>query len=416
MADPSRHSQHLLLGVDLGTSGMRLVLVDDRGGLQYQGSSDYPGAFVEATAWQQGLVRLCQAVPRHLREAVAGLAVAGTSGTIVAVDRRNVPLGPALAYNAVQPRWARRCGELAAPDHPAASASSTLARALTLLERYPAARGLRHQAEWLAGWLLGNWRWGDAHNSLKLGWDPLLGGWSGSIAQQPWSSLLPQVVTPGTVLGTVQPRVAATLGLPPTVRVVAGTTDGNAAVLAVNPQPGDGVTVLGTTLVLKQLCPAPLHGPGLYNHPLAEQWLAGGASNSGGGVLRRYFSDSTLASLSRQIDPRQPSGLRYRPLPGIGERFPVDDPALAPLVEPRPVSDALFLQGLLEGIATIEAQGWQQLAACGAPRLQRVITVGGGARNPVWRRIRQAAVGCPVLNRPSVPLACGAARLARSAL
>ena len=416
MADQSQHPEHLLLGLDLGTSGMRLMLTDATGCLRYQSSSDYPGAFAESHAWQQGLLRLCRAVPQRLREAVVGLAVAGTSGTIVALNRSNMPLGPALAYNEAQPQWARHCGELVAPGHPAASASSTLARALTLLEHYPEAQGLRHQGEWLAGWLLGNWQWGDAHNSLKLGWDPLLGGWSGCIPQQPWFSLLPQVVTPGTVLGRIHPRVAAILGLPPTLRVVAGTTDGNAAVLAVNPQPGDGVTVLGTTLVLKQLCPAPLHGPGIYNHPLAQQWLAGGASNSGGGVLRRYFSSSTLATLSRQINPRQPSGLHYRPLLGVGERFPVDDPTLAPRLEPRPVSDALFLQGLLEGIAAIEAQGWQQLAACGAPPLQRVITVGGGARNPVWRRIRQTAIGRPVLNRPSLPPACGAAQLARSAL
>ena len=78
------------------------------------------------------------------------------------------------------------------------------------------------------------------------------------------------------------------------------------------------------------------------------------------------------------------------------------------------MSDALFLQGLLEGIAAIEAQGWQQLAACDALWLQRVITIGAGARNPVWRPIRQATIGRPVLNHPSVPLACGAAQWAQN--
>ena len=406
----------LLLGVDVGTSGLRLVLMDATGCLHHQSSCSYPGLFVEPLAWQQGIIHLCQAIPGELRGSVTGLAVAGTSGTLVAVNQNGEPLGCALAYHEAQPRWGSRCRQLADPHHPAASANSTLARALTLLERHPEARGLRHQAEWLVGWLLDDWRWGDAHNSLKLGWDPLLGRWSGCIAQEWWFPLLPEVVAPGTVLGRIRPAVAATLKLPTSLRVVAGTTDGNAAVLAVNPRLGDGVTVLGTTLVLKQLCPTPLHGPGLYNHPLDGQWLAGGASNSGAGVLRHFFNDDALASLSRQIDPQQSSGLSYRPLLGVGERFPVDDPTLTPQLEPRPVSDALFLQGLLEGIATIEAEGWKQLQTCGAPPLQRVITVGGGARNPIWRRIREAAIGRPVLNRPSVPLACGAARLARRVL
>ncbi|MYK90620.1 MAG: sugar kinase, partial [Synechococcus sp. SB0669_bin_8] len=93
-------------------------------------------------------------------------------------------------------------------------------------------------------------------------------------------------------------------------------------------------------------------------------------------------------------------------------RFPVDDPQLMPCLEPRPVSDALFLQGLLEGIAAIEARGWARLQALGAPAVQRVLTVGGGARNPTWRQLRQQALGCPVLNRPHASTACGAARLA----
>ncbi|MYE21366.1 MAG: hypothetical protein F4X84_03095 [Synechococcus sp. SB0662_bin_45] len=55
-----------------------------------------------------------------------------------------------------------------------------------------------------------------------------------------------------------------------------------------------------------------------------------------------------------------------------------------PCLEPRPVGDALFLQGLLE--CRHEAQGWARLQALGAPAVQRVLTVGGGAQNPTWRQ------------------------------
>jgi sugar (pentulose or hexulose) kinase len=142
----------------------------------------------------------------------------------------------------------------------------------------------------------------------------------------------------------------------------------------------------------------------------------GGASNAGGGVLRQFFTDQDLEQLSRQINPDQPSGLQLRPLPRRGERFPIDDPDLEPLLGPRPVSDALFLQGLLEGLAAIERDGWQRLQALGAPPIGRVISLGGGARNPQWRRIRERFLGMPVANRPNLSAAAGMARLALRAL
>jgi sugar (pentulose or hexulose) kinase len=221
----------------------------------------------------------------------------------------------------------------------------------------------------------------------------------------------------GEVVGCLQPGAAQALGLPQTCRVVAGTTDANAAVLAADPQERDGVAVLGTTLVLKQWSPRPIEGPGVSCHRLAGRWLVGGASNAGAGVLRRFYSDSELTELSRQIDPKRNSGLQLRPLPCRGERFPLDDPTLEPVLEPRPVSDVLYLQGLLEGLARIEAAGWRRLQALGAPAVERVITVGGGAVNPQWRQIRaQLLGGLPVLNRPGLSAALGMARLAATAL
>ncbi|MDA0257344.1 MAG: FGGY-family carbohydrate kinase, partial [Cyanobacteria bacterium] len=132
-------------------------------------------------------------------------------------------------------------------------------------------------------------------------------------------------------------------------------------------------------------------------------------------ILRQFFSDEQLVELSRQINPETDSGLAYRPLPRRGERFPVDDPSLEPLLEPRPVSDALFLHGLLDGLAEIEARGWARLTELGAEPPNRVITLGGGARNPQWRRIRERRIGCPVVSCDQPP-AAGAARLALGAL
>ncbi len=76
---------------------------------------------------------------------------------------------------------------------------------------------------------------------------------------------------------------------------MAGTTDSNAAVLATDPGDDDGITVLGTTLVMKRFTALPIHAPGITSHRVGGRWLCGGASNAGAGVLRQFFSDEPTA-------------------------------------------------------------------------------------------------------------------------
>ena len=427
-------AEPLGLGVDLGSSGLRLALIAPGGSVLAERASPYPAAFEDPAGWRDGLLALCAGLPAELRQRVAAIAVDGTSGTLLLcrADGQPAPggLGLALPYHRACPEQAMAAAALVGPEGaqtPAATASGSLARALALLDAAaqstmadalppPCPGLLRHQADWLMGWLLADWRWGEEGNNLRLGWDLEAGAWQGAIARQPWSGALPRICASGSVLGPLAGGVAAALGLPRTCQVVAGSTDASAAVLAADPQSGDGVAVLGTTLALKQFSPRPIRAPGVSCQRLAGQWLVGGASNAGAGVLRRFFRDDQLAELSRQIDPRRPSGLELRPLPRPGERFPVDDPCLEPVLEPRPVSDALYLQALLEGLARIECDGWRRLEALGAPPIRRVISLGGGARNPQWRAIRQRLLGLPVLNRPEASAARGMARLALSAI
>ena len=405
------------LGIDLGTSGLRLALMDRSGTLLAERSANYPRCFEDPQGWREGVVALCAELPQELRDRVVAVAVDGTSGTVLACAANGDPWGQALPYFLACSEQASAAAVLAgSASAPAASASGSLARLLRLLDGSGSSSLLmRHQADWLSGWLLGDWRFGEEGNNLRLGWDLGRQCWQGAIAEQPWSAALPEVVRSGAVLGPLSQNARSALGLPAPCQVVAGSTDANAAVLAADPQPGDGVTVLGTTLVLKQFAAQPLAGPGISCHRVAGRWLVGGASNAGAGVLRQFFSDALLVELSRQIDPRSSSGLALRPLPRPGERFPVDDPTLEPVLEPRPISDALYLQGLLEGLARIEAQGWAALQRLGAEPVQRVISLGGGARNPQWRMIRQRILGVPVLNRPQCSAASGMARLALSA-
>ncbi|MBD2548825.1 sugar kinase [Microcystis elabens FACHB-917] len=426
----------LYLGVDLGSSGLRLAVLADAGepggdpaspvlGLQ----APYPGRFEDPSAWRQGLIDLLAAVPGEIRRRVVALAIDGTSGTLLACGPGGrllpAPLADALPYHQACPEQAGAIALLLAADtmawadHPASSSSGSLARALRLLDR---AREmglgtgllLRHQADWLMGWLLDDWRWGEEGNNVRLGWDLQHSRWLAGVAEGLGDAVLPQIRSGGSRLGRLAPAVATCLGLPADCQVVAGSTDANAAVLAADPQEGDGITVLGTTLVLKQFVAAPLAGAGLSNHRVGGRWLAGGASNAGAGILRRFFDDAQIAELSRQITPDRPTGLALRPLSRRGERFPVDDPELEPILEPRPASDARYLQALLEGLTAIEVAGWRRLRELGAPALRRVISVGGGARNSLWRALRARALGIPVLNRPKRTAALGMALMARA--
>lgn len=415
--------RELALGVDFGTSGVRLAIHDPAGQTLIERGLAYAGPFQYPQTWRQSFLDLLFQIPSDLKQQIKAISLAGTSGTLLLCgqDGRLLPgpLSEALPYHqACEEQLPKIRRLLGATLHPSSQASGSLARALRLLEQsgvsdQPTHLLIRHQADWLMGWLLGNWRWGEEGNNLRLGWDLIGQRWMGSLAEAPWSRALPEIVASGTRLGPVAHKLASAIGLCETCQVIAGTTDANAAVLAADPAEDEGITVLGSTLVLKQFVPGPIQAAGLNCHRVNGRWLLGGASNTGAAVLSRYFNSSMLEELSRQIDPKRSSQLKLRPLLCRGERFPIDDPQLEPILEPRPVSDARFLQGLLEGITAIEKEGWQRFRELGAPPIQRVITLGGGARNPQWRLLRQRALGLPIRNRPDLSAAQGMARLAQ---
>lgn len=89
---------------------------------------------------------------------------------------------------------------------------------------------------------------------------------------------------------------------------------------------------MGSTLAIKLLSTKRVEDArfGVYSHRLDDKWLVGGASNTGGAVLRKIFSDEQLEKLSEEINPAEASDLDYYPLQSSGERFPVADPNMKP--------------------------------------------------------------------------------------
>ena len=413
------------LGLDLGTSGARALAIDDVGAVVASASCAMPapleaedgGRLQDPAVWREAAFGALAEVARNCAGRIRALAVDGTSGTLLLCDDAGRPQGPARMYNdASAAPLAARIAALAPPESAAHGATSPLARLLVMQDERPAACQALHQADWLAGQLTGRFGLSDDNNALKLGWDPVRRLWPDWLDRLGTRrELLPEVVPPGTPLGLLLPEIEAALGLDAGCLVVAGTTDGCASFLATGAaERGDGVTALGSTLTIKLLSERPVFAPeyGVYSHRIGEQWLAGGAANTGGAALLRFFTPERIAELTPALRPDTPTGLDWHPLPGRGERFPIADPNLT--FEPaRPDDDATFLQGLLEGIAAIEARAYALLAALGGPPLRSVRTVGGGASNPVWGRIRTDRLGVPLLEPTSLEAAYGAALLAR---
>ena len=425
------------LGVDFGTSGARAVVVNAQGTIEAE--SQYPFGVnlsgVEiAMNWQTALFALIAQIPMKLRREVRAIAIDGTSSTVLLCDAAGSLVEPPMLYNdgrgaAVMPELRA----IAPPTHTVLSATSSLAKLLWMrqLPCFSKARYFLHQADWLAFLLHGQLGVSDYHNALKLGYDVerlCYPAWitnALSRASTP-SQLLPKVLTPGTPIGEVTAGIASRFELQRDCIVCAGTTDSIAAFLASGARsPGEAVTSLGSTLVLKLLSRNRVEDSrfGIYSHrfPLQEGvegglWLTGGASNTGGAVLRQFFTDSQLEQLSCQIDGSKASHLDYYPLPKAGDRFPINDPHLPPRLEPRPDEPIEFLHGLLESLARIEAHGYHLLQKLGATPLRQVYTAGGGAANPSWAKIRARHLKVPLVPPVHTAAAYGTALLAMRGL
>lgn len=404
----------LYVGIDLGTSGARAVVIDNQEKLISSGKAAIDGNHRSPVNWRRAMESaLDEALSAVRRQNVHALAVDGTSGTVLAVDHMGLPLADALMYND-PPSDINAEAKIAAVSGPGITPGlPALLRAQSFLALRPAR--ILHQADWLAFLFSGRFV-SDDNNALKTGYSSLGRTWPEWMAVLDLSNLLPEVAEPGTIVGTITQDAANRFGLAPQTLVIAGTTDGCASFLASGAsEPGDAVSVLGTTLTLKLLSDKRINAPefGIYSHRLLGSWLAGGASNTGGAALLTHFSSDEISALSAKIDPAKPTGLNYYPLPKKGERFPINDPEFDPRLTPRPADPATFLHGLFEGIASIETQGYALLERLGAPALNSVRSMGGGAKNMQWTAIRARSLGVPLLNAVSEEAAYGTARLAR---
>lgn len=414
----------LALGIDIGTSGARIAATNAVNEIVAFAATALPAPITAGNSivqdpdlWWYAVTKILEEIRTKISfENVVAISVDGTSGTIVPINKTGEAVAHASMYNDASAKTAASLIAKFAPLETAAhGVTSPLGRALAMQGLTGVARIL-HQADWILSHFTGRFETTDENNALKTGYDPISRSWPDWIEAVGFDcKLLPKVVPVGTVIGVVSSEMQKQFGFRKNTKVVAGTTDGCAAFLATGAdQVGDGVTSLGTTMVIKLLSDKPIFAPqfGLYSHRMGDLWLPGGASNSGGAALLKYFDANQMGALEEKMQIDRPTGYGYYPLSGVGERFPIYDPQMQSRVSPRPVDDAQFLQGLLEGIADVEVLSYQRMQQLGGPALKRIFTIGGGSKNKAWSHIRAKKLDVPMQVPASQEAAVGAARLA----
>jgi sugar (pentulose or hexulose) kinase len=401
------------LGIDLGTQSVRALAVTADGTVLGQGSAPLGGRR-EGVRHEQDPEQWWEAVRTASRCAlltltgvrIGGLAVCGTSGTVLLTDAEGRPVSPALMYDD-----ARAAAEAAGLREAGLAVQDTwaLPKALWLAREYGGKGGrVTHQPDVVTARLVGGPVPTDSSHALKTGYDLERAAWP-DVALD-----LPEVVLPGTRLGEVCPAAAEATGIPAGTPVIAGMTDGCAAQIAAGAlRHGSWNSVLGTTLVLKGAAPEPVRDPTgvVYNHRApGGTWLPGGASSVGAGALPTDVDPGTLDERAAAFEP---SGTVAYPLVSRGERFPFLAPDATAFQLGTPADDADHWAGLLQGVAFAERLCLDYLHHLGAPLDGPLTFTGGAARSPYWNQLRADILGRPARVPEQTEPALGMAALAR---
>ena len=437
-------SEDLVLGIDVGTSGVRAVAVDAHGSSIASACVD--GAFADASGaadgrheqdpegWWSATVDCLSSLAERMRadgcdpESITAACVASTSGTVLALDGEGSPLRSAIMYSDVRAKQeAAACNDagkaLVKSLGYRFSPSFSLPKVLWLKnhepEVYEAAR-FCHPADFIAGRLCGDFD-SDTSNALKTGYDLVNLRWPAFLGRKLSidTAKLPSVGVPGTPTVPLRKSVAAATGLSARTMLTRGLTDGTAAFVSGGAADvGEWVSSLGTTLVVKGISQEIIKDPQgrLYSHRHPDgMWLPGGASSVGGECLAAKFPPEALGAWDGPALARTPTGLIVYPLVRKGERLPFHAPEAEGFAIGKPPDEQTNYAAYMEGVGFVEKWIFDLLEELGASVGDTVFAVGGGAKSGEWLQIR-ANILNRALVRPAgeVSSAMGAAVVAAS--
>lgn len=423
------------LGIDLGTQSVRACAVADDGEILATASSplnsrrDGNRHEQDPEQWWEAATAAIRRVLASTNAMIHGVCVDGTSGTILLADASGKPLTRGLMYDDGRATAvlhlvnAKGQGHWAKLGYQRMQATWALPKLAWLQANQPEILSrlgtrLMHQTDFINSRLAGRLVASDLSSALKSGADLISETWPTSVfenlAISP--SILPPLVRSGTLLATLGADAAASTGLPYGTPIVAGATDGCAAQLGAGAvTPGDWNSVVGTTLVLKGVSETIIEDPlgVVYSHKGPDgQWLPGGASSSGAGVISRDFPASDLARLEHAAQPFHPGVTTTYPLVSNGERFPFNAPDAHGFTIGTPTTAAERYAAVLQGLAFVERLCFDYLDYLGADTSGRLLFTGGATKSSYWSQLRADVLSRNIHLPDSAEPALGAAVLA----
>ena len=188
-------------GLDFGTSGARISIINLHKKLVYSNSIPYSYSFKNPNSWINSCENLFASLPIEVKINLNKLAISGTSGTLTASNLQGDPIGEAIPYDQACNENKILLESLTYGEDHLRTPYSSLAKALKLINEYGTNVLLRHQSDWITGWFLKDWTHGEEGNNLKLGWDLKKESWPNSYLNTSWQKCLPQIIKSGKLLG-----------------------------------------------------------------------------------------------------------------------------------------------------------------------------------------------------------------------
>ncbi|WP_336644579.1 FGGY-family carbohydrate kinase [Microbacterium sp. USHLN186] len=441
------------LGVDIGTSSSKGVLVSETGEILATATRAHAverphSGWVEmdGNVWWDEFVAIARELLRPSTSSgaqkgeveIAAVGVSGMGPCVLLADEKGEPVRPAILYGVdtrATAQIARLTDELGADEITAVGGSvltsqSAGPKIAWVADEEPdawarAAR-LFMPASWLAHRLTGAYVLD--HQSASQT-SPLYDIENERWHEPWWDACAARIERPaltwaGDIAGTVTPVASDLTGIPEGTPVITGTIDAWSEAVSVGAhRDGDLMLMYGTTMFLIATGERTLRTPSMWTTAGAfagTRNLAGGLSTSG--ALTGWLKDLTDADYPQLLAEAEASGPGARGLLMLpyfsGERTPIQDP------DARGVIAGLTLRhgrgdlyrAALEATALGVRHNVETMRAAGAD-IRRIVAVGGGTQGRLWLQIVSDATGL-IQEVPATTIGAsyGAAFLAASAV
>lgn len=435
----------MYLGLDLGTSEIKAVVIDDRGQiLASEGepltvqrphplwSEQNPTDWWQAT--QRVMARLRHKIPQRWGEIIA-IGLSGQMHGAVLLNREDRILRPAILWN--DARCAEECEELTRNAPQLHQIAGNLA-----MPGFTAPKLLwvaRHEPEIFSQlatvllpkdylrWMMSGDKVSDMSDSAGTLWlDVAKRDWSDSLLAACGLSrdMMPRLIEGNEPSGYLKADIAREWGLSDSVVIAGGGGDNAASAVGIGAiNPGDGFISLGTSGVLFAVndCyrPNPQSAVHAFCHALPHRWHQMSVMLTAASALRWLCqllgtNETTLLSevsqLSRSEQRLAPIFLPYL----SGERTPHNDPLATGTFHgmTHATDRAALGYAVLEGVTFGITDGLTVLQAAGT-QLTQASLIGGGARSLWWGQLMADTLNLPIVTHSGGEAggALGAARL-----